>query len=477
MKLFFYPLLVLILICIRSHAKCSSDSTKPSLYDARLIYMVQQKSSKFLERIESINRKYLQQLEREDRRLDRTLAHKDSSLMSADFPDGLRLYDVKLKEINERGSKIMEKSQNVYNGYLDTIRTALAFINAKGTEFSTNNPTLDAALGKLNEVQVKLNQTEALKKLIEERRAFLSDRLNSVGMSKELLTFNRYLKKYSAAVNFYKEQFKKPAHVEKRLLEYLLHERAFGKFFAKHSQLASMFNFGGQSSTPDATIPGLQTRQLLQQEAMQRLGNGADPSSNLRPQATAAQASLTDVQTKLDNLKAKGQGVPAGTPGIASTGKTFFKRLKYGTNLQNSTPNTFFPATTDFSLTVAYRFNQKIQAGVGAGGKVGWGKDIQHLSVTGQGASLKSFFEFKLKGGLNAFGGYEYHYNRLFTGLGHIRNLREWSPSGLVGITRNIPVRSRFFAANKMMVLWDFLSYQQTPARQPLVVRIGYDFK
>src|SRR5438876_7735777 len=47
-------------------------------------------------------------------------------------------------------------------------------------------------------------------------------------------------------------------------------------------------------------------------------------------------------------------------------------------------------------------------AGLGIGGKIGWGKDIHHIAVTGQGLNFRSFIDVKIKSSFYASGGFEY---------------------------------------------------------------------
>ena len=156
--------------------------------------------------------------------------------------------------------------------------------------------------------------------------------------------------------------------------------------------------------------------------------------------------------------------------------KTFFQRLEYGTNIQSVKSNYYFPTTTDIALTVGYKINDKGIAGIGASYKMGWGKNIQHISISSQGVGFRSFLDYKLKGSFFASAGFEYNYQQPFASLQTINELSKWQQSGLVGVSKIISIKSKFFKKTKLQLLWDFLSYEQVPRTQALKFRIGYQF-
>ncbi|MBK9381709.1 MAG: hypothetical protein IPN39_10305 [Chitinophagaceae bacterium] len=57
-----------------------------------------------------------------------------------------------------------------------------------------------------------------------------------------------------------------------------------------------------------------------------------------------------------------------------------------------------------------------------------------------------------------------------------LQNYSSWQQSGLIGISKTVPVKSKFFKKTSLKLLWDFLSYQQVPRTQPVIFRIGYNF-
>jgi hypothetical protein len=58
----------------------------------------------------------------------------------------------------------------------------------------------------------------------------------------------------------------------------------------------------------------------------------------------------------------------------------------------------------------------------------------------------------------------------------HWDEISSWQKSGLVGVSKIVSIKSKFFKKTKLQLLWDFLSYQQMPRTQPIKFRVGYNF-
>ncbi|MFI5131079.1 MAG: hypothetical protein ACHQFX_13850, partial [Chitinophagales bacterium] len=114
--------------------------------------------------------------------------------------------------------------------------------------------------------------------------------------------------------------------------------------------------------------------------------------------------------------------------------------------------------------------------GVGVSYKLGWGQNWNHISFTNEGVGLRTYVDWRIKGGLWISGGYEQNYKRAFSESYLLRFNNAWQQSGLLGLSKVVPLKTKFFKKTKMQLLWDFLSYQQVPRSQSLVVRIGYTF-
>jgi len=385
--------------------------------------------------------------------------------------------------INSKASAVQGRLPGEYLPYFDSLKGSLSFLNANQSFLSTlESSKLNGALGELKEFQNKLQQADAIKQFLRERKQHLSEILSHytslpVSISKALNNYNKEIYYYSEQVREYKEMFHDPDKFLSKALTLLNKLPAFQQFMKEHSELGSLFSLPANYGSALA-ITGLQTRLQVQQVLTNQIGSGsANVGQIFSQQIQSAQSQLDKFKQKINALGGSSGDIdmPNFKPNTQHR-KTFFERLEYGTNIQSTKANFIFPSTTDLALTVGYRIDDKKIAGVGIAGKIGWGKDIHHVSITGQGMSLRSFFDIKIKNSFYGSGGLEYNYQEPFSEIQQLHNLDMWSSSGLVGITKIISIKSKVFKKTKVQLLWDFLSYRQLPRTEPIKFRVGYNF-
>ena len=156
--------------------------------------------------------------------------------------------------------------------------------------------------------------------------------------------------------------------------------------------------------------------------------------------------------------------------------KSFFQRLEFGTNFQSTKSNAFFPRTTDIGLSVGYRLSEKNIVGLGISQKIGWGKDIKHIQLSSEGISFRSFVDIRIKKSFYASGGLEYDYQKPFASMQQLYKLDAWRQNGLLGLSKIVSLKSKTFKKTKLQLLWNFLSYRQSPRSEALKFRVGYNF-
>jgi len=230
----------------------------------------------------------------------------------------------------------------------------------------------------------------------------------------------------------------------------------------------------------------LQTKEQVAELVQGKVGTGASATGAAggADGAAALQSNLQNAETQLDNYKSKLSSLGAGNgdmdmpdfkPNNQKT-KTFWKRLEYGADFQTTRNNYYFPMVTDFGLSLGYKLGHNNVIGLGASYKLGWGNGIQHIAFTSEGVGLRSFLQIGIKGSFSATGGFEYNYTTPFTSFQQLKQIQYWTKSGLIGFTKTVSLKSSVFRKTSVSLLWDFLSYQQTPQMQPLLFRIGYAF-
>ena len=420
-------------------------------------------------------RKYLQRLSRTEHQLQSRLSEIDSSAAKALSKD--------IQGYTAQAGKITAGS--AYEPYADSLRTMLFFLQQnKGLLSSSKDiEKVNSSLAKVTSLQSKLQESEQVKMMIDQRKQLIREVLARYknlpgGVTKYYNDFNKEAHYYTQQVNDIRSELNTPDRLLQHALSLLNGVKGFQTFMQQYGVLAGMFGIPANYGS-SAGMAGLQTRDQVQQLLQTQLGAAG---GGTRQYLQAAEAQLNQLKDKLPGTPFTGNGpggadMPGFTPNNQRT-KPFLKRLEYGTNLQTTKSNYFFPTTSDIGLSVGYKLNDKSTIGIGASTKMGWGKDIRHIAVTMEGAGLRSFVDIKLKGSFYASGGYEYNYQP--TGIlapgGEAGPVPAWQPSGLAGISKLVSLKSKLFKKTKLQLLWDFLGYRQVPRGQPLKFRVGYVF-
>lgn len=313
-----------------------------------------------------------------------------------------------------------------------------------------------------------------IKQIIKERRQQLKDQLEKVGLSKQLKKMNKQVYYYQQQLAEYKSMLKDRKKIEQKALAELRKLPAFTAFMKKNSQLASLFRLPDNYGTIES-LAGLQTRASVQNQITARfVSSNVNPQQYIGQQMQAATAELNKIKDKLNKLGGGSSDIemPDFKPNTQKT-KSFLKRIEYGANVQSQKTNSFLPVTSDMALTAGYKLNDKIVTGIGVSYKLGWGSGINHIKLTNEGIGLRSYIDLKLKGSFWISGGYEQNYQQSYTQIAQLKDYSAWQTSGLIGLSKKYKIGKK---TNNLQLLWDFMTYQQLPRRQPILFRIGYVF-
>ncbi len=461
-------------------------------FPATFFNKVQNKYSNLEDRVTKQTEKYLQRLKKKELKMKRKLAKVDSAKAEQTFGDVEGQYNKMIAAINT-DSLPVKRGSGAYIPMVDSVKTCLAFLNQNSSVLSQSKEVQDKVKGSLsqvNQLQGKLQQADQVKAFIQQRKQQIKASLGQVtnlpkGLVNEFTGFQKEAYYYSAQLKEYKDMLSDPDKMVQKGLSLLNKLPAFTSFMKQNSELASLFRLPDNYGTPQA-LAGLQTRSMVQQQIQNQLaGGGPNAQQYLQQNLQAAQSQLNTLKDKLNKLGGGGGSsedldMPDFKPNNQRT-KTFWQRLEYGTNLQTA-KNNFFPTTTDFGLSVGYKLNNKNTIGIGASYKMGWGQDIKHIKITNQGMGLRSFIDVKLKGSFYLSGGLEYNYQPITSDslnagtVMHRDEISSWSKSGLIGVSKIVSIKSKFFKKTKLQLLFDFLSYQQVPRTQPIKFRVGYSF-
>lgn len=392
----------------------------------------------------------------------------------------VRLEKIK-NEYKELEQKLRYKGQTITAGtiknyipYLDTLKTAFKFLDQQGLK------NVGDAFTKINSLEGLVQQAEEIKKIIRERREFLTRELEQLGLARELKRFNKGIYYYSAQLNEYKLILSNPRKIERKAIESISKTKLFRGFMKKNSMLATLFRLPGDAdgSSYRANLAGLQSRSQVNNLIQQQIASGgANAQDQIRQNIQQAQSQLQQLKNKVEGLGNSDAEIPDFKPNSQKT-KRFLQRLELGVNIQSQKASNFFPATSDLGLSIGYKLNDKSVAGIGASYKLGLGGGWNHIRFTGEGNGYRSFIDWKIKGSFWLTGGYEMNH---LPGLEEIDvstgKINAWQQSGLIGLSKTVSLKTKFFQKTKLQLLWDFLSYRQMPAAQPLKFRIGYSIK
>lgn len=469
-------LLLYIFLCAKSTFAQDSVSSS-SLISKKYLDVVSSTTGKMSGQMDKKAEKTLTKFRKQEDKLIRKLAKVDSVAAKQMIADANARY----KELEERmkGNSIKQ-----YIPQVDSLATSFAFLKANPQFLKDAKELKDKlaeATGKMDELKSQLHKAEEIKAFLKERKEYLKQQLGQMGMLKELKKINKQVYYYAQQVNEYKEALKDPKKAGKKALELLAKNGKFREFMRKNSQLASLFRMPGDPDDAGsmASLAGLQTRAQVNALIQQQItAGGPNAQTQLQQNLQAAQGQLSQLKDKVIKMGGGSSDaeMPEGfIPNNLKT-KSFLKRIELGTNIQSVRSNGILPTTSDLAISAGYRLNEKSIIGVGACYKLGWGQNIRNIRISHQGVGARSFIDWKLKGAWWISGGFELNYRSEIRNIVQLQNYSSWQRSGLIGMSRKIPIKTKFFKNTKLMLLWDFLSYQQVPMAQPVVFRVGYNF-
>ncbi len=478
------PLVIALLLLCSSFTNLYAQD-QPFVPDAdkitgKYLDAVTGKSATISRDIDRQTEKYLSKFQREENRIRKRLAKKDSSAAAKVFANSSQQYAALQQKITAKSQQLVSKGRH-YIPILDTLATSLKFFRQYGDLFKkgmASSRQLNSTLSQVNTMQDKMQQADEVQDFIKDRRQQLTDQLQQLGMGDAMKQFNKDAYYYGAQLSEYRAALSDPDKAEQKALALLNQLPVFQQFMMQNSMLASLFGAPGSSTATATAMQGLQTRAQVQQLVQGQLAaGGPNAQAMVQQNIQEAQSQLNALKDKIGKLGGNNgdMEIPDFKPNQQKT-KTFLQRIEYGTNIQTQKSGSFFPATTDLALSAGYKLNDKNTIGIGASYKLGWGKDVQHMALSNEGIGFRSFADMKLKGTFYVSGSFEYNYQQAFASLQQINSLNSWSQSGLVGISKIISIKSKPFKKTKLQLLWDFLSYQQKPITQPIKFRVGYNF-
>jgi len=451
--------------------------------------LAQFQSSKYLDQVDrqtstlnnhltSQSKKYLQAAASEENQLKSRLQKIDSGAAGSLFGSvGQRYRQLQAALVKGTATGVLGHTPASYLPSIDSMKNTLLFLQVNQSKL--NNLTgpqaqkLTSALANVQALESKLQAVDNLKTVLQQRQQYLTQQLSKFGMAGQMGKMNQTVYYYKQQVGDLKASLQDPSKMQQKAMAVLSQLPAYKSFLAKHSFMGRMFGQSESYNLTDSSMKGLQTRAAVQKEMQQKAGMGGPAASQqVSQQMQDASSIVSGLQSKLMQGSNGPDPQQLGfTPNSQKT-KSLWKRLEYGANLQFEPATTFLPTLCDAALSLGYKLNDKATVGVGGGLKMGLGDGLKHIAFSGQGASIRSYIDWKIKKNLYLTGGYEENYLSAFESLDQLRSVAGWQKSGLIGISRQYQISSK--VKGKAQLLFDFLSFSQIPKAQPVIFRVGW---
>lgn len=476
-------LILVLLTCISHFSEAQSDSALQAIQNlqqvpVKFINNIDNKIDKYSSRITGKTEKTLAKLSRWEEKIQQLLNKVNPEAAAKLFGNDQTTFSNLLQKIKE-GKTVAENYKAQYDEYRDKLTTSLKYLEQQKTNLKNSIvKPLNEANAKLTALEQEVKNTESVEQFIKERKKKLLDEaVKYIGKSKYLAKIDKESYYYIETLRNYKEIFSDKKKAEETALTLLNKIPAFQKFVQQNSILSSLFRAPG-GPVDMSSLAGLQTRADVSSLIQGRLAAGG-------PNAQAAfSQNFQQAQTELNALKDKvikagGNSSDANIPNFkpnAQKSKTFMQRLEYGSNFQFAKASSIIPTTADIGLSVGYKINDKSIIGIGLSYKMGLGS-IQHIKISHQGIGFRSFIDWKLKKQFFVSGGFEMNYNAQFKNISQLKSYNDWQEAGLIGITKKVDVKTKFFKGTKLQLLYDVLYRQHVPVSQPVLFRVGYSFK
>ena len=353
---------------------------------------------------------------------------------------------------------------------MDSLLTSSAFLKS-----ITGNENLDILTEKLKGLQGTYFEAADIQKQISARLNNFVEHYKGKIPLKDVQKIKEISQIAKAQVQEFKNLIENPVPKVERLIDLAVQQQSFEGFFAQNAELSKLFKSPSLSMGGNKPDPGLQTVAQLEKQIEDRLGTSG--KSLLAKQQQNGQQAISGVQTDMLNTILGANGNSAGEPQINTESvKPDSKRLSFSTDIRSQRSNGWLPAYSEIGLNLGYRLSQRFIGGFGVSGRVGWGKGFSDFKVSMEGVGIRSFVDYKIKGGFYATGGFEAIYDPLPDLQSRVTTFSQWQKNGLIGLKKGFRIKNGFIKGASMKLMWNYLSYSQKGVVPPFDFRIGYDF-
>jgi hypothetical protein len=475
-------LLSSLLMCICCIHGFSQGIVKDSTYKQVSDKTLDKLSQSYAGLDKSINQQsndIVDRFQKQELKLRNMLQKKDSSAAQQLFSNSEATFQMLKSKLQQPLSTNTISSLKNYVPGLDSVKTALQFLNKSGLSIA-GNQRATALIGQINQLQASFQNANSIKEYLSQREANLQQDLSQFGLSNKLAGLNKQVFYYQQELSQYKEILNDQQKQQQAILSVIKTIPAFQKFWQNNSTLSQLFPMPGNTGTVLAGV-GLQTSIQVGKNIQQRLGTNMDDGEANASQfmqqqiGGAGQTQMDQLKDKLDKLNLGSGNSEMTLPDFApayTNRKSFFDRLELGFNIQNNNSTNFLPTITNLGLSLGYKLSKNATIGFGVSYLLGLGAGINHIRLSNQGIGFQNFVNIKIKGSIWLTGGFEYNYMQQFSSISSIKNLELWQKSALMGLMKKYNVGKK---SGNIQLLYDFLAAREVPQSQPLKIRFGFN--
>ena len=451
------------------------NSYGQNIVSTQAISTVNKRAIKFTSRVDHQTDKYLRRLEKQEQKLKRKLARLDSSKAAQLFSGTKESYRVLREKLKQRTNGQLKGG---YVPNLDSIGLSLDFLSqyGLGKNIEEGKELATKASEQFKEFKDRLRGAEDIRQYIKDRKQLLKRALDEQGLGKHLKKFSKEGYYYAKQIQEYKEAWKNPAKMERKLLTLLNKIPAFKKFAEQNSQLAGLFSLpAGYSNTAQQNIAGLQTQASVNGLIRRQIAAaGPNALQTVQQNIQQSQRQLNQLHERLNKLGGQSSNdidIPDFKPNSQRT-KSFWQRLQINTDLQTNRGTNRLPNTADIAAGFSFKIDDKKQVGTQLVYKAGLGNGLNNIQITHQGFGYRFYADVKFKKSFWLTGGYEQQYMAGFRSLNELRNGSYWRSSALAGLSKKWKFKKK---GGEMKLLYDFL-WNRKVNGQRLVWRTGFTF-
>jgi hypothetical protein len=468
-------LIAFIILCISTQAVLSQDSvqTKPVVISSKIIGKVNSDVERYNNKIDRQTEKYLRKLEQQEGKLQRKLAKIDSSKAAQLFAGTKEKYETLLGKLHQKTPGAIK---GAYMPNLDSLGISLNFLKENNeylAKLKQGNTEITKVSEQFKQMQGKLSNADEIRQYIKDRKQLLKQVLDEYGLGKYLKKFSKQGYYYSRQIQEYKEAWKDPQKMERKMLELLNAIPIFKKFAEQNSQLAGLFNLPANYGSVQS-IAGLQTRASVSALIQTQVAvGGPNAMQTVQQNIQQAQSQLSKLKDKVSKFGGGSSDVeiPDFVPNSNKT-KTFWQRIQFSTDLQTNRGSRFLPNIADLAFGISYKLNDKKQIGSQMVYKAGLGNGLNNIKLTHQGIGYRFFTDIKLKKSFWISAGYENNYMSTFKSISELKQGSYWQESALAGISKKYKLKKK---GGEMKLLYNFLWNKQVGG-QRIVWRTGFSF-